>query len=662
MKYLLSLLLLSPFTLGEEAPTLPAFPSFQGFQGVVNTPNAEVLNEGEVQILYTNQVDALENTNPDFRNDKEQRSYFLNIGGLPNMEMSLRYTYANNLLNDSQYMSDRIFNFKYQLPLIPKDFATFAVGMQDISGGARKLGSTYGVASKVWRDTRMSLGYAQKREENSYSYGALDGVFGSVEYTPFNWLNVAGEYDTKDWNVVAKSQYNTKIVGQKLNVGLMGKSSFTYNKLSLGLYASMPFKDDFLPYTQKKQPLLSHSMSALKTSMGLNNISSHIEDETLHFSYENTLYSWNDMDALGMVLGILATHTQAKTIVVTVKKSNIPQYQVEVDSEDYRLFLEEKYYKPNLLKFKDVSRYSEGTVEKSDKFRPLLRFKPSFILVDGSEYGDMDYTFSVQAGLSMRVADGLILSGQYNVPLGITDNFDEGGIFDYRNRNKTSAMVDQLLLSKYFQTNLPNPWINLLQVGLFDNELSGVSWESALKDESGKHLFMLKLSYLKDGIYQQMDRYSDSEYREAKLLSYQYYIEPLNSNIKVTAGEWLYGDRGASVSLKRYFGDMFMQFDLSKTEHQLRGSNNVARVTLSIPFGPKKRIKTEYIDIDGGDLVYNRRKTLVSQGELSYAQPLHLSEVDNDFTLERYYLDEGRLHRGYIENNRNRLLKVVGEE
>jgi len=60
--------------------------------------------------------------------------------------------------------------------------------------------------------------------------------------------------------------------------------------------------------------------------------------------------------------------------------------------------------------------------------------------------------------------------------------------------------------------------------------------------------------------------------------------------------------------------------------------------------------------------MYTRRKTLVSQGELSYAQPLHLSEVDNDFTLERYYLDEGRLHEGYIENNRNRLLKVVGEE
>ncbi len=114
---------------------------------------------------------------------------------------------------------------------------------------------------------------------------------------------------------------------------------------------------------------------------------------------------------------------------------------------------------------------------------------------------------------------------------------------------------------------------------------------------------------------------------------------------------FLYGDRGASLSLKRYFSDMSMQFDISRTQHDLRGTNNVAKLTLSMPFGPKKRFQTDYFDIQGGDLTYERRKTLVASGETSYAQPHHLKEVDNDFTLEKYYLDNGRFHPSYIETN-----------
>ncbi len=151
----------------------------------------------------------------------------------------------------------------------------------------------------------------------------------------------------------------------------------------------------------------------------------------------------------------------------------------------------------------------------------------------------MDYTLAMQAGVSMRLAKGTILSARYNIPLSMSDNFKEGGVFDYRNRNKTDASLDQLLLSQYFQTNLPLPWVNLLQVGLFENELKGVSWESGVSDLSGKHFFLLKLAYLEDDLYRQMDLYSDSRYREEKLFSYRYYLDDLNANIKLTAGEFL---------------------------------------------------------------------------------------------------------------------------
>ena len=105
--------------------------------------------------------------------------------------------------------------------------------------------------------------------------------------------------------------------------------------------------------------------------------------------------------------------------------------------------------------------------------------------------------------------------------------------------------------------------------------------------------------------------------------------------------------------LKRYFKDMNINFDMSRTYHPLRGFQNVGKMRISIPLGTK-RFKSDYLDIEGGDFVYNRRKTLVSKGKLNLAQPLHLNEIENSFTLDNYYFDKGHLHPAYIkENNQN---------
>ncbi len=354
MKYFFFFVCITLAGYGGEVKSLP---SFQGFQGVVNTPNAEVLQEGEIQFLYTDQVDALRASSPDFRDHKEQENYFINMGVLPNLDLNFRYAYGTDLLSDSDYLSTRMINFKYQLPFISKDIATVALGMQDMGGGAQNLHSTYAVVSKEFMNTRTSLGYAQGSE-----YAALDGVFGSVEYQPFSWMQVAGEYDTKEWNIALKSEYLTELCGQKIHLGVMAKKSLDYNDFSFGLYATIPFNDSFLRL-KDADTQVSHSMSALER-LGLSNVSSVMKEDTLWFSYENTVYTWNDIDALGMVLGILATNTEASKIVVTIKKSDIPQYQVSVDTEMYRAFLKSGEYTEDLLTFNSLADHQEVEVRK----------------------------------------------------------------------------------------------------------------------------------------------------------------------------------------------------------------------------------------------------------------------------------------------------------
>jgi len=651
-----TLLLLSISSMILNGEEIQSFPSFQGFEGVVNTPNSDVIQEGEFQFLYTNQVENFSpSSSPDFRNSKKQESYFLNMGFLPNLDFSLRYSHGTDKSLNRDYLSDRIVNFKYQLPFIPNDMLKVAFGMQDVGGKAKHLSSKYMVASKTFDNFRANIGYAQGEED-----GALDGTFGSVEYQPLSWLQVAGEYDTKEWNGIIKSHYTSSIANRKVKLGLMAKSSLDYNDLYLGVYADVLFKDSKLPSILKTSKINKKSIpSSLETlkEFGFSNIKSEIKDDTIFFEYENTLYVYNDIDALGIVLGTLAKSNKASSIRVNIKKSNISQYVVKVDTKAYQNFLKTGNYTKGLLNFISNQNLSSSNMEHSDRFKPTLTIRPDFVLVDGSEYGHMDYTLALQTELSMRLAKGTIFSANYNIPISITNNFKEHGIFDYRNRNKTTPEFDQILLSQFFQFDFPYRWINLIQVGQFDKALSGLSFESQISDLSGKHALLFKASSLNDNLYNQMDLYIDNK-REEKLISYRYYLDSLNSNIKITGGEFLYGDRGVSLSLKRYFSDMSVAFDIAKTEHDFKGSHTVGKLTLSIPFGTTKRFKSKYVDVKGDYLTYNRRKTITTNGS-NISQPHHLKEVNNNFTLEKYYLNNDRFTPAYIEENAHRLRDIL---
>ena len=632
------------------ADNIEVFPSYQGFRGVVNTPNSEVQNEGSFEFLYTNQT---EDTDPsskeDFRNQKEQMNFFLNMGFLPNLDLNFHYAYGFDYLKQVEYLSNRVVNAKYQLPFIPKDIFKMAVGIQDIGGGNTYISSKYAVASKDFNNFRLNVGYAIGEEK-----GSLDGIFGSMEYQPRSWLYLASEYDTKAWNAVVKSQYSINLASEKINLGIMAKSSLSYKDIYFGVYANMPFNNKSM--VVKKDISKISSKLNLK-SLNLSNTFYELKNNMVYYEYENTLYTYNDIDALGMVLGILSNTSKAEKIRVAIKKSNIIQYIVEINREEYNKFLKDGLYRSNLLRFKNQSLFTNLSENNSDRFRPTLTLEPHFVFIDGSEYSDVvDYTVALQSEISMRLAKGTILSGRCNIPLVKSENFQKNGIFSYRNRNKTDIEIDQLILSQFYKFDTSSPWINLLQVGRFDNELDGLSFESAISDTSGKHLLTLKLAKLQDNLYKKLDKYSEKE-REEKLLAYRYYLEQLDSNLKITAGEFLYGDKGVSLSMQKYFSDTSIRIDLARTEYRST-KNDLLRLLVSIPFGTQKRVKTEYFDFQGGDLVYEKRKTLVGLGERSYVQPHHIKEIENSFGLEEYYLNSNRFHPAYIKRNHQRLRNV----
>jgi hypothetical protein len=103
--------------------------SLQGFTGILNTPSAYVSKEGDFYAQYTNQKESK------FRDRTSyQDNYLFSIGAYSIAEIGGRLTWAPEVgaqdLSANVKLTSEPFFKKY--PYIP----TFALGMQDISGGA----------------------------------------------------------------------------------------------------------------------------------------------------------------------------------------------------------------------------------------------------------------------------------------------------------------------------------------------------------------------------------------------------------------------------------------------------------------------------------------------------------------------------------------------
>ncbi len=181
------------------ADELNSFQSFTGYTGLINTPTAEVLNKGIVDIGYNNQLD--------FRGTKylDGHNFIFSAGLFNGLEVSGQI--ASSSMHDNTFYSegrgqtrDLSFNAKYQLPYIPKNWFSFAVGAKDIGGAANNYETYYAVASKEVGDFRFSAGIATSERLT----GQMDGAFAGVEWQLFDWFTLQAEHDGEAENAAAR--------------------------------------------------------------------------------------------------------------------------------------------------------------------------------------------------------------------------------------------------------------------------------------------------------------------------------------------------------------------------------------------------------------------------------------------------------------------------
>lgn len=170
-----------------------------GLTGLYHTPNADVLNFGDLTFSYNNLlIPSMARTS-----NTEGENYNIVLSPLANVEGGIRllHTYDTRIHTERDrrygdfYTRDLSANIKFQIPYISNENARFAVGMTDTLGLAVNFRRVFAVASYQWRNLDFSLGYSHLPGD-SRDNGLLKGAFYSAKYQPLNWLALGYEKES----------------------------------------------------------------------------------------------------------------------------------------------------------------------------------------------------------------------------------------------------------------------------------------------------------------------------------------------------------------------------------------------------------------------------------------------------------------------------------
>ncbi|MBA6291989.1 YjbH domain-containing protein [Colwellia sp. MB3u-70] len=225
------------------ADKLNSFQSLNGYTGLINTPSAQAQAKGTVDIGYNNQLDFSGKLYENGHNFIFSAGLFdgFEISGQIASSTMHDYTFA---LTEKQ-TRDLSFNAKYQLPFIPNDWFSLAVGGKDVGGAANQYATYYAVASKQLGDFNFSAGLAKSDRLT----GQMDGVFAGVEWQLFDWFSLQVEHDGEAENAAARITLPKKWL---FDLGTLTLTSRFYSNSAYdeqdaywGLNLTIPLFDDY---------------------------------------------------------------------------------------------------------------------------------------------------------------------------------------------------------------------------------------------------------------------------------------------------------------------------------------------------------------------------------------------------------------------------------
>ena len=680
--------------------------SLQGFSGHLNIPSAFVVTEGDLQFQYANQQNPVGGRLP-----KWQDQYMLNIGFFDFAEVGGRLTwsepaYSVNDLSGNFKLTTA--PFKKYSPYIP----AVAFGIQDVGGGAKHFQTKYVVVSEdIWR-FRLTAGYGTGPDR-------MDGIFGGGEFRPFDWLHLLGEYDTRTANVGGRlvSPPLPYFPVQLTFTGMTSIESRPGNfSMGVGINIPLGFRDrkEMRPAeTQKlakpitrplpaalsvstaapppplpspvaagpateptaaaaatpskpitKEAETAHYQTALQTirqtliNAGFVNVQTGMQGATiLVVEYENSRYNHNELDALGVVAGVVTRELpkEIERVWLVTKRKGLRLQLLDLPATPLWLTMQEGVWHLDQLQVGlrvsndmgelDGVRFVEGS-SNPGWFWPSVMLYPSLSTFVGTDIGPFEYYLSIKAEAQAALWPGALLNMRWELPYYWSEQLKDGHIYAGTRKNNH---MDRLMLQQAIKL-WPGALVNLGGGKLFDHNYGTLN-EFVWQPWSGEHRFRLTQAWSQD----QHGR----DNRQLWLGSYRYYYAPFDLQLEATGGKFWGQDVGATVELKRFFGDASIGLYYKNTETETNKQRwQAAGIRFSFPLTPRRDIKPIPLQVRGTDeWSYGQETTIVTdsmKGNYLPQYPLAASMVTSG-AIGRSYHNRDRLSEAYLRRHLGRL-------
>ena len=673
---LLPTLLLASLSANELTHTL----SNQGYTGVINTPNAQVMNEGDFTLHFDNQFN---NSLRGYDESKEygySENYIVGVGLLPNFEVQLR------LSEVPHYHRDLSANLKYKIPYQHNYLPSIALGYQDLGSAANNFGNYYVVLDKEISIFRASLGYGHSTVEND-TKKRMDGLFYNLQLQLLPWLSFLAEDDSKEqfggikldmpksWSTQVR--FNTLL---STNLESLEDYSLSFN-LTFPLYEdtkdfhpSTPsiVQTDTVSQTQKKQKTLSkrkkrenqiYSLVKLEKELiklGLENIVISYTKESIYLSYENNVFSHNDIDALGVALGFL-TQTNYKTFIIEQKKSKVTTLYLTGDLEKAKKF----YADPNPITKADfahtlkkttphdLKNFTLFTEDANDSFMKLkVELSPQLRTFVGTEFGVFNYLLWLRTKLITNLYKGVDLSFVGDL------HIDDSKIEDQRYQwfvdlYKKSSHIESIMLHGSF--NILDG-INTTSIGSFEEHYMGVM--NQYINTLGNHTFKLKFGYFEQfsDIDPMIEKYLGKfNSRELYLAKYSYMFSDYDISTEINFGKYWNQDTGFDLKIKRFFRDSAFYVTLAQSKANdifSEQTNRVVGLGLEIPLTPRHGYYNAHLQLQGTDSFnYHLKTTVLRDDGTNNIVPGGNNDPYIAISSEDYFYNRGRSQTLYIKNH-----------
>ncbi len=622
-----------------------------GFSAALSTPTAQVLESGQLGLMLSPYLDVLGLEN-------DGHNYVLGAGLQGNhLEIMGRLASSfesRNCFYEDCGIRDLSASVKAQLPLrLPTWMGwtpQLAVGATDLGGQTGNFRSYYGVASLSQPQWLISAGVAQKKSDQAVQ-ARLDGVFASVIYQPLPWLQGIAEYDTESVqggvrliSPAGALPAGIQLLGDvRTGVDGMGVDG---HKLWWGIGLKMPLgginqvntpvpATPTLPTSPAESAAVFDARMAVEpqltppaalspeqveqdrkrlmqalTQAGFQDVAvrwSGAERQWL-VQLENQVSVWNDLDAVGVALGLIqAKLSQPSPVDLTVKREGWPVLAVLASSQALHACYAQNYCKG--MVWREPNRKMQGVDlkqgEQASAWRPRVELAPAVAYSVGTEFGNLDYSLGYALTVELPTNwQGGLLEGRYTHELTHSGDYAPGQQFY---GGGVPNKVERVMLHQYMPLGLGTSLH--AAIGKTNYDYTGGLLEGRWQSDNGAHKVDLLV-----GSFKRRQSGLQENRHTPMVAGYRYDLIDDDVQLRLKVGEFFDGDKGYIASTRFRFADTFIEVLYRDSKNALElERQKFAGVQISLPISPRRALATPYAVVRGAAEFNTSLLTLVGQ-------------------------------------------------